>query len=306
MGTSNMPEQDPQAVTGGSGVVSVGKVSSGWLKFSSPVGYGAAALAIFLAWSLRDQNLIRAEDGIGYWLGVVGGCLMLLLLVYPIRQRLQSLSGIGSIRFWFQTHMIFGVLGPLFVLFHSNFNLGSLNGRVALFCTLVVAGSGLLGRYLYAKIHHGMYGRRASLESLRNQSILGNSDSGRLGVIELINERLLPYEEVVLARSRRILPSVIGIALAPLTSRLLEWSLARDVRAAVDDQARGSDIIAEHRSRLHASAKRYLASRLASYRKFAQLKGCERLFSLWHVVHFPLFLVMVVAAGLHVVAVHAY
>jgi len=270
------------------------------------VGYGAAALSVIFAWSLRDQNLIRAEDGIGYWLGIVGGSMMLLLLIYPLRKRMPSLRGLGSVRFWFQTHMLFGVLGPLLVLFHSNFNLGSLNGRVALFCTLVVAGSGLLGRYLYAKIHHGLYGQRATLESLRSQATSNGNDSGGLGVIELINERLLPYEQAALDRSRRILPSVIGIALTPLAIQLLKRALARDVREVVEGQARYSEIIAQHQTRLQANAQRYLSSRLATYRKFAQLKGCERLFSLWHIVHFPLFLVMATAAVVHVVAVHAY
>jgi hypothetical protein len=41
-------------------------------------------------------------------------------------------------------------------------------------------------------------------------------------------------------------------------------------------------------------------------RKFAQFLMFERLFSIWHVVHYPLFVVLVVAVIVHIVAVHMY
>ena len=263
--------------------------------------------SIALFWSIRDLNLIRADDGLGYWLGILGGSLMLLLLIYPLRKRIQALGRIGSVGFWFRTHMIFGILGPLFVLFHSNFNLGSLNGRIALFCTLIVAASGILGRYLYAKIHYGMHGQRATLASLQQELHPDEVDRGSmLGLVSLIDTRLRPCEEQALARSSRVLPSIIGIFKAPLTCRRLHRELQLEVRDSIDEQAANSPVIKDHQDRLLASVSRHLSTRLATYRKLAQLKGCERLFSLWHIVHFPLFLVMVAAAIVHVVAVHAY
>lgn len=281
-------------------------VTSTKSSFSVLAGYTAVLLAIAGAWALRDENLLRAKDGFGYWLGIVGATLMLLLLVYPLRKRLKALSGLGSVGFWFRTHMIFGILGPVLVLLHSNFNLGSLNGRLALFCTLVVAASGILGRYLYAKIHYGMYGQRATLESLQRDVGDGLIESGSLPIADRVNDHLHPYEAAVLSRSRRVLPSVAGMVAAPFTARRLSRQLDTEITALIDDRAAQSPVIAEHRDRLLAGARDYLNRRLATYRKFAQLKGCERLFGLWHIVHFPLFLVMVVAAIIHVAAVHAY
>ncbi|MEJ2089044.1 MAG: hypothetical protein P8Y69_11355 [Gammaproteobacteria bacterium] len=263
--------------------------------------------AIVVAWSLKDQNLIRADDGLGYWLGIVGASLMLLLLVYPLRKRIAALKGFGSVRFWFRLHMIFGIVGPLLVLFHSNFNLGSLNGRVALFCTLVVASSGIVGRYLYAKIHHGMYGQRATLESLQRSTTNGGEQTnGMLGLAELVDAGMRPHEQKVLSRATGVLPSILGMITAPWTVRRLRWTLRRAMRSAIADRANGSLVIAEHEARLLTGSSRYLETRLTTFRKLAQLRGYERLFSLWHIVHFPLFLVMVAAAILHVVAVHAY
>lgn len=283
------------------------RYSGGILKLATVVGYVLVGLSIVWLWSVRDQNLIRAQDGLGYWLGIIGGTLMLLLLIYPLRKRVRWLAGLGSVKAWFRTHMILGVIGPLLILFHSNFVLGSLNGRIALFCTLIVAASGVVGRYLYGKIHYGMYGRRATLMSLQAEvEIEPVSTSRMFSVVALVNERLKPYERRVLERSSRVLPSVLDALCTPLTAVRLKWSLKRALQREVDAGAEASAVISQHRERLLKTAEDYLHKRLATYRKFAQISGCERLFSLWHIVHFPLFLVMVVAAIVHVFAVHAY
>jgi len=49
-----------------------------------------------------------------------------------------------------------------------------------------------------------------------------------------------------------------------------------------------------------------LGEYLATLRKLNQLSFYERLFSLWHVLHFPLFLMLVVSGIVHVIAVHLY
>jgi hypothetical protein len=275
-------------------------------QFAPLVGYGAVLAALAGAWSLRNEHLIRAQDGLGYALGIAGATLMLLLLVYPVRKRLRRARFLGSVRFWFRVHMFFGILGPLLVLLHSNFNLGSINDRVVLICTLVVAGSGLLGRYLYAKIHYGLHGHRATLESLARDARLRQDEPSRIALLERVNARLLPFEQTVLARSRNVVPSLLGMLIAPVQVWYLKGVLLKDLRAALKQQSSQSAVIARHRSRLQDNVEGYLDRRLATYRKLAQLKGCERLFRAWHIVHFPLFLVMVVAAIVHVLAVHAY
>ena len=100
----------------------------------------------------RDESYLSPTDGMGYALGIIGGSLMLLLLFYPLRKSWRVMQNWGPIKYWFQLHMLFGVLGPVLVLFHSNFSLGSTNSNLALFSMLIVAGSGLIGRYLCVKI----------------------------------------------------------------------------------------------------------------------------------------------------------
>jgi hypothetical protein len=78
------------------------------------------------------------------------------------------------------------------------------------------------------------------------------------------------------------------------------------LRHALDEAAKSSPIVARERDRLESNSRRYAAGRLEKLRKFAQFLLFERLFSIWHVVHYPLFVVLVVAVIVHIVAVHMY
>lgn len=80
---------------------------------------------------------------------------MLLLILYPLRKRFRILHGLGRVTSWFRIHMVLGILGPTLIILHSNFKIGSLNSRLALFTMLVVVASGIVGRYLYSQVHKG-------------------------------------------------------------------------------------------------------------------------------------------------------
>ena len=145
----------------------------------SKLFYLSIFVLIFVGWKNKEYSNLTPESGAGYWLGIIGGTLMLVLLLYPLRKKVRFLNIFGKIKYWFKLHMLFGVLGPVAILFHANFSLGSTNSNVAFFSMVIVASSGLVGRYFYAKIHHGLYGRKANLKELReslkeSKSKLGN------------------------------------------------------------------------------------------------------------------------------------
>ncbi len=278
-----------------------------WAKLLTLLGYCVVALIIAGAWRLRDQHLIVAQSGIGYWLGIAGTTLMVLLLLYPLRKRVRLLRHFGPVRHWFRLHMLFGIIGPTFIILHSNFQLGSFNGRVALFCTIVVASSGIVGRYLYAKVHHGLYGSRADINSLRaDVESIRAADSSVVNLLPAIVEDLFEYESRHLTSDKGVIGSFITSFAAEFQTRWLALRLRRKISTTVNELAGSSAVLAEHAAKLKRNAVQYTDRRLAALRKYAQFRANERLFSLWHVVHYPLFLIMVVAVIVHVVAVHMY
>ena len=129
------------------------------LLSSSRVLFVVVSVLLFLGWSTQTERYISPNRGVGYALGIIGGSLMLILLVYSLRKRWEWLKFLGSTPGWFRFHMVLGIAGPVCILYHSNFATGATNSNVALFSMLIVAGSGLIGRYIYAHIHHGLYGR---------------------------------------------------------------------------------------------------------------------------------------------------
>jgi hypothetical protein len=267
--------------------------------------FTAALLAVLVGlWQPTDRYL-SPQSGVGYALGITGGSMMLLLTVYPLRKRIRALRFLGGVPEWFRAHMILGVLGPVCILFHANFSLGATNSNVALFCMLVVSGSGIVGRYLYSKIHRGLYGRRINLAEFQAQG-QGLQRDDSLGLLpEMVG--CIEREE------RRVLSwgaSPVGLLLTPAALALLllgaRWRVRRHITRAIDSAARTSPVIAQQRVRLSRVAYSYAERRLQLSRQVAAFRMYEGLFSLWHVLHLPLFFMLVIAGITHVIAVNIY
>jgi len=253
-------------------------------------------------WFYPTEHYITPESGIGYVLGIAGGSAMLLLLVYPARKRVPALAFLGSTRRWFQVHMVLGIAGPLLVLFHSNFSLGATNSNVALFCMLIVSGSGLFGRYFYAQIHHGLYGRKATLAELKTYAERLRVEASAIDFLPQLVDCLDAEEGRILQRSDRtwLLARPLVSSVAALGARR---RLHRFVRVA--SRAQGAQHSAR-RASLTADAMAQVDERIRAVRRVCAFGAYERLFSLWHALHLPLFLMLLVAGIVHVIAVNVY
>lgn len=270
-------------------------------------GYTLTLIAIGIGWLLRDQSLINPEDGIGYWLGIIGGSMMLVLLLYPLRKRVRALRFLGRTTHWFKLHMILGVLGPVLVLFHSNFHLGSFNSRVALYCMLAVAGSGVIGRHIYARIHVGLYGDKTSLEELRLQ-LAGSLEQseGMMSFLPTFSSQLQRLSEEVQGDSITGSLSTGSSIVWTIRKYSVWFSLRRTARLEIAARAATSESVAANIDKLQAATSTYIQSFVRLVGRVAQFTLYERLFSLWHVLHMPLFFMMIISALLHVLAVHMY
>lgn len=258
--------------------------------------------ALYEGWQFRELNWLTAEHGIGYALGIIGGVMMLLLLLYPLRKRFAALRFMGAIKQWFRLHMIFGVLGPTLILFHANFGLGALNSNVALVCMLIVASSGLLGRYFYSRIHHGLYGSQATMHELQQAS---RWSQGRLveelHYLPLLQAQLQDYEAVALKAGRGWL-SIVTIPWLAISSQFACARIWRQCQAAIRAEITDAAL---QRQQLR-QARKNLRDYFSEARKVAEFGFYARLFSLWHVLHLPLFVMMLVTGIIHVIAVHLY
>ena len=243
---------------------------------------------------IRGHSDLVAEEGLGYWLGIMGLSMMALLLTYSLRKRMPKLLGRYSIRRWFEIHMMLGLAGPTAILYHCNFHLGSLNSTVALVSMVLVAASGVAGRFMYTRIHHGLLGDRATVEELHEHIA---SERVGLGRMEIHNDRaatsLAEFEAYALARRKNPLSSTIRF----LT---LSWHAAMAGRACRISIPKETP--AQERRAYGAAVHEYVKA----VRRAGEFSTFAWLFSLWHALHLPLCVLLFAAAGVHVLAVNLY
>jgi hypothetical protein len=276
-------------------------------RTSATAAYFFMALVVYVGWIGRADRSISAGEGLGYALGIIGGSLMLMLLLYSVRKRLPLLRRLGSTRYWFRAHMMLGIVGPVIILYHSNFKVGSLNSKVALYCTLLVAASGIVGRYLYSQIHHGLYGRKATLNDLTKQMQRSTSNlSQGDGLIDDMRQELQTLAEEVLIPAESFWESIRRPVLMALTTRVNYFRLNRLVKRRLSARSVTSTAVEQHQQGLRIATRKFIGRYLRQIRWVAQFSAYERLFSWWHVIHVPFFLMMVFSALVHVLAVHMY
>jgi hypothetical protein len=267
----------------------------------------AVVLALGIGWLNRDDNGLTPVSGVGYWLGIAGSSLMLLLLLYPLRKRIPSLRVIGTVAFWFRAHMILGVLGPVLVLWHSNFRLGSINCSVALVTMLVVAASGTVGRYLHSKIHLGLYGRKAEA-----QEVLADADElrGFIGADPPVADRMVAqlnaFAQLGTAAPKGVLAGLVLLPMIGWRGAIVRTRMIAHARRviAVEGKRRGRSEKLQ-RQQL-AGVKDFVTQHIGAAKKAASFAFYERLFRLWHVFHVPLFFLLVIVAIIHVFASHFF
>jgi hypothetical protein len=264
------------------------------------------AAVLYFAWTRRNEGDITAETGIGYYLGIIGGLMMLVVLIYPLRKRMRALQFLGNIPAWFRVHMLIGVVGPALVVLHSNFTFGSLNSTAAMTAMLVVAGSGFIGRFLYSGIHRGLYGQKqtaadrlAEVEEIRTRLFPEEANGSSRTRAEMINE-LNRYQVRRLGRTTSLGSSLLCTLSGPISRYKLRSKLIKDFRQETSRVAPAT---------LRQEEKNFLDALNRFFHSMGRAEAFtfyERSFAAWHLLHLPLFAILILATIAHVIAVHLY
>lgn len=269
--------------------------------------YSGLILLILWGWMNRNEGLLTAENGLGYSLGIIGSLFMLSLLSYSLRKRWKRMRSVFTVKFWFRLHMTLGIVGPVAILFHCNFRLASLNSSVALACMLLVAGSGLIGRYLYKKIHYGLYGEEIKVKNLLKE-------------FKAIEEEILAFS--ILPKQKEIAKKIFSVmeqlTLKQNTNKSF-FSIGENSKN-VKKTIKNMSTLIKHISNYHEkhstspSNLKHTLNRLnndnlavvEALNRIPTLRLSERLFSLWHVIHIPIYIIMIISVLVHVWVVHMY
>ena len=270
---------------------------SGRLAWASAYVAGLVIVGVLFAIGLdyyRTPLLERAHHA-GYWtwkaggsvghkLGVIGSSMMLLMLLYSVRKRVAALRRVGALSRWLDAHIFLGVFGPLLVVLHSGFKV---QGLVALsfWSMIVVASSGVLGRYLYLQIPRTRAGEALALaelethdrelsQRLRTSFGLGDAQLERLDALVAVPERT------------GLVAGLARMVVGQLRLRAGLASFARSCRGVPRP--------------LYREFERVVQQKALARRRILLWDRVHELFHYWHVLHKPFALVMYVFMAVHV------
>ena len=269
--------------------------------------YLAIAALLVAAWQFSRMSFFQAGDDVGYWLGVTGGVMMVLLFSYPMRKHFSFSRNWGRVKWWFVAHMFLGVGGPLLILVHSTFRVGSLNAAVALYSMVAVAVSGVIGRFIFARVNRGLHGEKAGLRDLQTRAGMEEADArSRLSFAPAVETRLIAFEQKELKASVGWLTYTRQVFWLPLQQWLTYRACVSDLRCTLQNLATSEQWSQVDLIKREKYASALVWQYLHAVTRVAQFTAYSRLFSLWHVAHIPFVYLLVISAVVHVVAVHAY
>lgn len=264
-------------------------------------------VVVAAAWQFSRLDFFTPWSRTGYWMGVAGGVCMLTLFTYPMRKHWRWMQRFGAAKHWFTAHMVLGLLGPLLILLHSTFRIGSLNAGVALFSMLIVAFSGVVGRFIYVRVHRDLNGQRETLQQQRDAVGLRSAELNTRGLPSPVVSLLLAYEDEALsAHSFEVHKHVWRLFVLPWRRLVVTHACKRLLRKKLLISSQEKHWSRKDYLKRKLRAQKLVKEYLLTVQRVAQFSTYDRLFSLWHVAHVPFVWIMVICAVFHVVAVHAY
>ncbi|GAC1507051.1 MAG: hypothetical protein NVS1B6_14770 [Steroidobacteraceae bacterium] len=136
--------------------------------------------------------------------------------------------------------------------------------------------------------------------SQRSQATAVSFLPGLLDSIDRVEQRLIEPPKGSLRRAVHLSTGAVRMAIA-------RWLVRREIKEAVLKARRvESPVVARHALRLGEVARDYAYRRLDAGRRTREYKMYARLFSFWHVLHIPLFFMLLIAGIVHVVAINVY
>jgi hypothetical protein len=240
----------------------------------------AVITAVYLGVVLVSE--VPAASGFfGHSLGVVGFVLMLMTeILYSLRKR-YMFARWGKLQHWLSFHIFTGLVGPYLVLLHSSWKFNGLAGILMLF-TVIIVGSGFVGRYFYTAVPR--------------------SADGTILEVEQLNQ-LISHNQQQLEAWRGAHPKLIG-----------------KVDDLFGDMAGGRTNLADARRRwreleknapaenrpLFKDLRTFWERQLVLKRQLDSLAGARRLLAIWHTVHIPLGVATFTIAFIHIGAALYY
>jgi hypothetical protein len=170
-----------------------------------------------------------------------------------------------------------------------------------------VAGSGVIGRFLYRHVNRGLRGEEIALEELKLYAGMHKASAkAKLAFAPAVAERLHAFESAEIRSKPGWLTYLRQAMVLPMKREITYWACRRDLdkvfRSLQLPKGKALAVAKRERQQQRKLVRSYLHAVIG----VAQFSAFERLFALWHLAHLPFVYLLIISAIVHIVAVHAY
>lgn len=258
-------------------------------------------------WSYPEQRALSPKHAylkpsgtIGLRLGMFGVLLFLFIYLYPLRKKWAWLGRQGSSRRWLDFHVLLGLAAPVVITFHSSFKFSGIAG-IAYWIMVVVALSGVVGRYIYAQIPRSLNSAELSLQEAQEQSQRLATQLKNAGILSARDiDGLLRLPDLKRVQSISLIGVLWRMLLFDIGFPLRVWRLRQKMLWSqrkwwsLVGLGRGQNPILERA--ISMAREQTLLTK-----KIVFLSKSHRMLHLWHVIHRPFSYSFAVLASIHVI-----
>ncbi len=238
---------------------------------------------------------LRPSGYIGQAAGVLALAIFLFLWLYPLRKKFRWLGFTGAVSQWLNVHALAALGLPLLVAAHATWQFGGVIG-LGFWSMMIVWLSGIVGRYIYAKIPRSQAGVELTIEEIGSQ---------RQALLDEIAVRSgLDVHEVEAMLAPDPAPTK-GLGLGQTLHRMITDDLGRRRAAAALRREIRRHRPMKRRGDLAALKEivRLANREMALVQQTRMLDATQNILRFWHVAHRPLAVTALVAVIIHVAVV---
>lgn len=257
-------------------------------------GYYTAPMAVRVRHPLHAW--LRPSGYVGQSAGILAFGIFAFLWLYPLRKKYRALAWTGSVGRWLDVHVASALTLPLLLAIHAAWQFDGVIG-LGYTAIMLVCASGVVGRYLYARIPRARSGVELTMDEVAAQRA---SLIGRISA----TTRLAPAAvEQALSTAAPPASKGIGRSLVELVAGdFLRWRRIRQLRRHW--AVLGPPGLRPSRKALDEAMR--LASReMALAQQVRFLSATHQVFRWWHVAHRPVAITALIAVVIHIAVVVA-
>jgi hypothetical protein len=240
---------------------------------------------------------LKPAGYIGQSAGLLAVAIFLFLWLYPLRKKYRWLGFTGSIAKWLNVHVLAALALPLLVAVHAAWRFDGVIG-LGFWSMMVVWASGIVGRYVYARIPRSKAGVELTRDEIGAQRKALLEEIARASGLDprIVESTLTTGQE---SAARRGIVATFGRMIGDDLARRRAVRRLRRLWRASGRARRKED------RRMLAATMRLARREMALAQQARMLDATHAVFRYWHVLHRPVAVAALLAVLVHVAVVVA-